>query len=105
MRVQAGQKVNKNDVLLTAYQAEDYQICFSIPEEEIHGVDVGDKARLYFNWNEDKSHPFEGIVSELSYMSEETENGVAYSGYVSFTPDETVRLGMNVSVVLEDEEE
>lgn len=105
IKMQAGQKVNKNEVLLTVYQADDYQICFSIPEEDLHAVDVGDQALLYFNWNEDKTQPFEGTVTEISYMSEETENGVTYSGYISFTPDETVRLGMNVSVVLEDEEE
>jgi len=30
---------------------------------------------------------------------------VTYSGYIAFTPDESVRLGMNVSVVVEDENE
>ena len=105
VKVQAGQKVNKNDVLLTAYQSGDYQISFTIPEEELYAVETGDQALLYFSWNEDKSRPFEGTVTEVSYMSEETENGVVYSSYISFTPDETVRLGMNVSVVLEDEEE
>ena len=60
------------------------------------------KAKLYFNWNEDKSEPFDGTVTEVSYVSEETDGEVAYSGYISFTPDETVRLGMNVSVIVED---
>jgi len=101
----AGQHVNKNDVLFTMHQAQNYQIRFSIPEEELNSVNPGDKAKLYFNWNEDKSEPFDGTVTEVSYVSEETDGEVAYSGYISFTPDETVRLGMNVSVIVEDVDE
>lgn len=101
----AGQHVNKNDVLFTMHQAQNYQIRFSIPEEELSSVHPGDSAKLYFNWNEDKSEPFSGTVTEVSYVSEETDGEVAYSGYISFTPDETVRLGMNVSVAVEDKDE
>ena len=105
VKAAAGQRVNKNDVLLTVYRTQDYQIRFSIPEEELSSVQAGDSAKLYFSWNEDKSMPLEGTVTEVSYMSEETEAGVTYSGYISFTPDESVRLGMNVSVVVEEEDE
>ena len=105
VKIAAGQHVNKSDVLFTMYRTQDYQICFSIPEEELSQVNPGDKAKLYFNWNEDKSEPFEGTVTEVSYVSEEKDGEVAYSGYISFTPDETVRLGMNVSVAVEDMDE
>lgn len=105
VKASAGQRVNKNDVLLTVYRTQDYQIRFSIPEEELSSVQAGDKAKLYFNWNEDKSAPLEGTVTEVSYMSEAAESGVTYSGYIAFTPDESVRLGMNVSVVVEEEDE
>jgi len=101
MKVSAGQKVSKGDVLLTAYRTEDYQVRFSIPEEELSNVNVGDSASLYFSWNEDKSEPFAGTVTEVSYVSEETDGEVAYSGYIAFAADDTVRLGMNVSVVVE----
>lgn len=105
IKVHAGQKVNKNDVLFTAYPVGEYQIRFTIPEEELSTVEAGESALLYFSWNEDKSSPLEGTVTEVSYISEEDKSGVVYSGYISFAPDETVRLGMNVNVMLEDEEE
>ena len=105
VKMAAGQRVNKNDVLLTVYRTQDYQIRFSIPEEDLSSVKAGDKALLYFNWNEDKSAPAEGTVTEVSYVSEQSDSGVIDSGYISFTPDESVRLGMTVSVVLEEENE
>ena len=105
VKAAVGQRVNKNDVLLTVYRTQDYQIRFTIPEEELSGVEAGDSALLYFSWNEDKSEPLEGVVTEVSYVSEETDGEVAYSGYIAFTADESVRLGMNVSVVVEEMEE
>lgn len=101
MKVEAGRKVAKGDVLLTVYRTEDYQVQFSIPEEELGNVRVGDSALLYFDWNEDKSAPYSGTVTEVSYVSEEGDGEVTYSGYIAFTADDSVRLGMNVSVVLE----
>ena len=101
VKVQAGQKVSKGDVLLTAYRMQDYLIEFAIPEEELSSVQVGDAAGLYFSWNEDKSEPYAGVVTEVSYMSTSTDGEVTYSGYIAFEADETVRLGMNVTVALE----
>jgi len=101
--VQAGQKIRQEDVLLTVYRPEDYQISMSIPEEMLSTVTVGDNVTIYFNWNEDKSISYPGRVEEVSYMSEPSPDGgeATYAAYVSFTADETVRLGMNVTVVIE----
>ena len=94
--VKAGQQVSAGDVLMTVYQ-----IRMSVPEDMLSGVRAGDEALIYFNWNEDKSAPCAGVVREISYVSEETAGGEpAYSVYVDFRADETVRLGMNVTVVL-----
>ena len=99
--VKAGQQVSAGDVLMTVYQPEAFQIRMSVPEDMLSGVRVGDEALIYFNWNEDKSAPCAGVVREISYVSEETAGGEpAYSVYVDFRADETVRLGMNVTVVL-----
>ena len=48
VNVSAGQKISKGDVLLTVYQTQSYQIEFSITEEEIHYISVGDAAQIYF---------------------------------------------------------
>ena len=99
--VKAGQQVSAGDVLMTVYQPETFQIRMSVPEDMLSGVRAGDEALIYFNWNEDKSAPCAGVVREISYVSEETAGGEpAYSVYVDFRADETVRLGMNVTVVL-----
>ena len=104
IRAQAGQKVSKGDVLLTVYQTQDYQVEFSIPEDMLPIVSAGESAEIYFNWNEDKQICFPGTVTEISYVSRTSEETgeVIYSGYIAFEPDETVRLGMNVSVMLDE---
>ena len=104
IRAQAGQKVSKGDVLLTVYQTQDYQVAFSIPEDMLPTVSTSDCADIYFNWNEDKEICFPGTVTEISYVSQTSEETgeVAYSGYIAFEPDETVRLGMSVSVMLDE---
>lgn len=104
VKVQAGQKIAKNDVLLTVYQPEDYQISMSIPEDMLYTVTAGKDVTIFFNWNEDKSVSFPGKVEAVSYMSEtggEEGDETTYTAYVSFTADETVRLGMNVTVVMD----
>lgn len=99
--VKAGQQVSAGDVLMTVYQPEGFQIRMSVPEDMLSGVRAGDEALIYFNWNEDKTAPYAGVVREISYVSEETAGSEpAYSMYVDFRADETVRLGMNVTVVL-----
>lgn len=101
--VAAGQKVQKGDVLATLYQTGDYQVKFSIPEDMLSTVRVGSKATLYFNWNEDNT-PYPGTVTEVSYLAEtNAETGeTAYSGYIAFDADESVRIGMSVTVMLDD---
>ena len=103
VNVSAGQKIAKGDVLLTVYQTQDYQIAFSVTEEELPYVKIGSPARIYFNWNDEQSVPFHGTVTDLSYVGETTEDGeVVYQGYIAFAADETVRLGMNVTVMLDE---
>lgn len=102
VKVKAGQQVKQDDVLMTVYRPNDYQISMSIPEDMLSTVKVGDACSIYFNWNEGQSEPLTGAITEISYMSNTAENGdeTTYNAYVSFTADETVRLGMNVTVVL-----
>lgn len=101
VNVSAGQKISKGDVLLTVYQTQSYQIEFSITEEELPYISVGDAAQIYFNWNDEASIPYPGVVTDLSYVGESTEDGeVAYKGYIAFSADDTVRLGMNATIML-----
>ncbi len=102
VRVSAGQQVVKGDVLLTVYPSDAYLIEVSIPEDLLAAVAVGDAAQIYFNWNEDKAQSRAGTVTEISYVAQTQESGeVVYAGYVAFEPDDTVRMGMNATVVIE----
>ena len=100
VKASAGQKVNKGDSLLTVYPSGTYQIRFTVPEDLLSAVQAGDKVRVSFNWDETQARACEGVVTDISYVSDASEGSAetTYSGYVSFAPDESVRLGMNVVV-------
>lgn len=102
VKVKAGQQINQGDVLMTVYQPSSYQISMNIPEDMLSTVKEGDACSIFFNWNEGEYEPFVGTITDISYMSNEAENGgeTTYSAFVSFEADEKVRLGMNVTVVL-----
>lgn len=81
-----------------------YQVAFTIPEDLLSQVAVGDTVEIYFNWNEDKSQPATGQVTAISYVSDaQTQGSVSteamYTAYATFTPGDDVRLGMTVTVV------
>ncbi|HNW86411.1 MAG TPA: HlyD family efflux transporter periplasmic adaptor subunit [Candidatus Limiplasma sp.] len=119
VKVTAGQQVSKGDVLLTVYQPASYQIQFTVDEDLLSSVNVGDKVNIVFNWNEDSGTTYQGTVTGISYISDSstdsssgssasasgstTSSSTKYTGYIAFEADETVRLGMSVTVTTIDE--
>jgi multidrug resistance efflux pump len=117
VNVTAGQKVSKGDVLLTLYQQDSYQIEFNIDEDLLSDISVGDTVNIVFNWNEDSGQALQGTVTGISYISEEeasssstgqsgeatSSSATKYKGYVAFQADDTVRLGMSVTITTIDE--
>jgi multidrug resistance efflux pump len=118
INVTAGQKVSKGDVLLTVYQQDSYQIEFSIDEDLLSVVHVGDTVNIVFNWNEETGNVIQGTVTGISYISESSAStttgqsgsdttsetsATKYTGYIAFQADDTVRLGMSVTVSTIDE--
>lgn len=112
----AGQKVSKGDVLMTVYTPDSYQIEFSIDEDLLTAVQVGDTVNIVFNWKEDSGETIQGTVTGISYISEDSSSGTTdesggsstssatkYTGYIAFQPDDTVRLGMSVTISTIDE--
>jgi len=100
--VKAGQQVRKEDVLATVYPPSGYLISMDIPEDMLSTLSVGDACSIYFNWNEGQGEAFAGEISDISYMSNTAANGeeTTYTAYGSFQADESVRLGMNATIVL-----
>lgn len=97
--ISAGANINKGDTLLTLYPVDQFEIEISIGEYDLSSIREGEKVTISFNWDEDGQSTCDGTVSMISHMSSAEEGGeAAYKGYISFEPDETVRLGMTVVV-------
>ena len=114
--VSAGGTVSKGDTILSIYPDDSLEIEIDVEEYDLGAIAVGDDVRVSFNWDEDGAHDTDGNVRMISYLSnastsaagEETSTSssdAVYKGYVSFTPDESVRLGMTVIVTVPDAEE
>ena len=111
IKVAAGDKVSKGDVLLTVYQQNSYIIEFSVDEDLLGTVKTGDTVNISFHWNEDDGQTVQGTVTGISYVSEASSattdttatSSTQYTGYARFTADDTVRLGMSVTVTTTDD--
>lgn len=120
VNVAAGQTVSKGDVLLTVYPPQSEQIAFTIDEDLLGAIAVGDPVKIVFNWNEDSGTAAQGTVTAISYVSDSgdtsatastsgqstggtSSSATQYLGYASFQADDTVRLGMSVTVTTLDE--
>ena len=112
----AGGTVNKGDTILSVYPDDSLEIEIDVEEYDLGAIAVGDDVRVSFNWDEDGTHDTDGNVRMISYLSsassstagEETtvsSSDAVYKGYITFTPDESVRLGMTVIVTVPDAEE
>lgn len=101
IKVQAGDKVQKGDTLLTLYKCDEYLLRFAIPEDMLATVKAGDRAEIAFSWDEQRAHICVGQVTEISYIGEASEAGeVIYYGYISFVADSDVRIGMSATVTV-----
>lgn len=116
VKAAAGQKVSAGDVLLSVYPQGSYIIAFTIDEDLLGDVKVGQAVQISFHWNEELGVTTQGTVTGISYVSAEsdsatqsgggttaTTSSTQYTGYASFQADETVRLGMSVTVTTTDE--
>lgn len=101
VKAEQGGAVEKNGVLITVYPKDSLQIEIKVSELDLNELHEGDKVSIEFSWDLDGSQQLEGTVSSISYVGDEKSEKASdaqYSAYVSFTPDDTVRLGMNVNV-------
>ena len=96
-----GSAVEKNGKLISIYPEEALQIAIKVSELDLREIHEGDKVAIEFEWDLDGARQFEGVVSSISRVGEEQADKTSdaqYTAYVDFTPDETVRLDMTVSV-------
>lgn len=96
-----GSAVEKNGKLITIYPEEALQIAIKVSELDLKEIHEGDRVSIEFEWDMDGTRQVEGRVSSISRVGEEQtdkSSDVQYTAYVDFTPDDTVRLDMTVSV-------
>jgi hypothetical protein len=96
-----GSSVEKNGKLIAIYPKEALQISMLVSELDLKEIHEGDKVSIEFDWDMDGTRQVPGVVSSISRVGEEQSDKTSdaqYTAYVDFTPDETVRLDMTVSV-------
>ena len=74
------------------------RIEITIPESDLLYVSEGDNVEITFDWQDGTTEPIPGVISVIAAASDADTDDTAYTAYVDFTPDETVRYGMNVTV-------
>ena len=97
----SGESVTKGASLVKMYPTESMQIELSIPEADLFELKEGGQVDIEFTWDNDESMNYKGMISSISHLSEEAASGsdkTIYKAYVTFEPDERVRLGMSVIV-------
>lgn len=99
-----GSNVNKGDTLLTVYTMDTLQVEISVNEYDLPAIAEGDAVALTFNNDESKSMQTMGTVEMISHLSSGTGSEASYPAYISFMPDEEVRIGMTVVITTLDGE-
>ena len=96
-----GSPVEKNGKLISIYPEEALQIAIKVSELDLKEIHEGDRVSIEFEWDMDGTRQVEGTVSSISRVGEEQtdkNSDAEYTAYINFTPDDTVRLDMTVSV-------
>ena len=107
--VTAGSSVAKGDSVIKIYPSDSMQIEISIPEEDLTELHEGQTVDIEFYWDIDETKTYTGTIASISHLSATTEGDqrsdkTYYKAYVTFTPDENVRLGMSVIVYPTDDD-
>ena len=110
----AGSSVEKGGKILSIYPDNATRIEMQVRESDLGLVSEGMAVDIEFNWDLQRMTRFEGTVTGISYLSSSAAGNAgdgaaattgeepAYTAYVNFTPDESVRLGMTVLVYTHD---
>lgn len=103
--VQNGAAAAKDGNLITVYPLASLQVEAQVYVMDLADIAVGDSAEIEFDINPDSLQRYAGRVESISYISSGEGSQKYYNAYISFEPDEQVRLGMPVIVYLNDETE
>lgn len=108
VEVSQGGSIEKGGKLITVYPNDAMQIEIKVSELDLNEIHEGDRVSIEFEWDADGALLLDGVVSGISSVGAEKGEGNAseasYSAYVDFTPVDSVRLDMSVTVYVLDGE-
>jgi len=99
----AGATVSKDQLLVTLYPFDDFQVAVLISENDLPYVEIGDAVRIELAGAWEKA-TFSGTVASISGLGSPDSSGggetatANYTVYIDFVFNENVRQGMNVEV-------
>lgn len=89
----AGQNVSRNQVLMTLYRLDRFQLVSAVSEMDAREISVGDKMSIEFDSIPGKR--YDGVVSAVSGIGSQSDNYTEYAVYIDVIPDESLSLGMS----------
>lgn len=104
VKVEPGQQVAVGATVLTVYPREGFCAELTVEEADLGQIAVGDSVRLSFDFDAEGALTCDGVVTEISYLGQDTEAGTTYTAYVAFDVPEGVRLGMTVTATVTGDE-
>ena len=109
LNAQQGGNVEKNSVVAVLYPLGAMQITGQVEEEDLRSIQVGDAVNIELIWNQDDNVAYEGVVTGISALANESQGqesgAVTYDVTIAFTPDADTRFGMSAVITTVDGEE
>ena len=96
-----GDTASKGDALIKVIPQNSFQVQFEMPEADLFTLSVGQKVNMELYWDNEVGRYYPGEITSISYNSEEQKTDSdrkMYKAYVTFKPDERIRLGMTMLV-------
>lgn len=96
--VSQGASVSEDTVAAVIWPSDAMRITASIPEADLAFINIGDEVELTFDWNADSGKTTTGTVKSISAISDAESSNTSFTIVIDFTPDASVRYGMNVTI-------
>lgn len=96
--VAQGDSVTEGARVASIWPADAMQIEAKIPEADLNTMAVGKAVEITFDWNQDDAQPIQGTVISIAFSADGESTNTCYTATIAFTPDDSVRYGMNVTV-------
>ena len=100
--VTQGAAVEENGVVAVIWPEDAMQVEIQVNENDLTFIHVGDTVNLLFDWEVERSAVSTGTVTSISAIAAQGYDDTVYTAAITFTPDESIRYGMSVTVTTVD---